>query len=352
MKHQVANAEPAEQVLGQDFATVHSTASPVPFWTANFALPLLLLTAVIAYCAFWLTPYGLTVMSQIGIYTIVILGLNILVGYAGQISFGHNAFMGLGAYFSALATTQWGLPPVAGVGIGIVVSAVLGLFVGYPTLRLRGHYLALATFAVGLAFYNFAVSSPIFGGYQGIAGIPAISVLGFRFASLQQRYLLVWGVTLVAVVIAWRLRQLRFGRALRSIAMDEATAKAVGIDVQRYKVVAFVISAVYGSVAGSLYAHTIGFVSPESFGFATIVLLFVMLFLGGLGTVWGSMVGAAIGVALPDLLSGFEGWNPTIVALIVLVVIMVRPVGLLAPLPKDTRRRFAARLSFLPGERS
>lgn len=346
---QSASPEVDEQALGDHFASLQKEVKPVPFWTTSFVVPLLLATAGLGVGAFVLGGYGLTVMAQIGIFAIVILGLNILVGYAGQISFGHNAFMGLGAYVSALASTQWGLPPVVGLLIGVVVSAVLGLLVGYPTLRLRGHYLALATFAVGLAFYNFAVSSPVFGGYQGIAGIPSFSIFGFRFVTLQERYFLVWGVTLIAIIVAWRLRQLRFGRALRSVAMDEGTAKAVGIDVQRYKVIAFVISAIYGSVAGSLYAHTVGFVSPESFGFATILLLFVMLFLGGLGTVWGSVIGAAGGVALPDLLSGIEGWNPTIFALIVLVVILVRPVGLLAPLPKDLRRQLTDRFGFLPG---
>jgi branched-chain amino acid transport system permease protein len=345
VEHQLTHREESRAAaLGQDFAAIRASVAPVPYWTRSFAFPLLGVIALVSLGAFVLQPYGLTVMAQIGIFAIVILGLNILVGYAGQISFGHNAFLGIGAYFSALASTQWGLPPLAGVLIGVVVSALLGFVVGYATLRLRGHYLALATFGVGLAFYNFAISSPFFGGFQGIAGVPPFGVFGFEFFTLHQKYVLIWGVTLVAATVAWRLGQLRFGRALRSIAMDESTAKAVGINVQRYKVIAFVISAVYGSVAGSLYAHTISFVSPETFGFATIVLLFVMLFVGGLGTIWGSIMGAAAGIALPDFLVGFQSWQPSIFAVIVLVVIILRPVGLLAPLPKDLQRRVAAQL--------
>jgi branched-chain amino acid transport system permease protein len=338
--------------FGPDFSERLRAATPVPFWSASFVAPLVAATALLTVGAFVLSPYGLTIGAQIGIFAIVILGLNVLVGYAGQISFGHNAFMGLGAYLSALATVRWGLPPVVGLLIGVVAAALLGLVVGYPTLRLRGHYLALATFGVGLAFYNFAVSSPIFGGYMGIAGIPPFSIFGYSFATVQQRYLLVWATTLFAAVVAWRLRQLRFGRALRSIAMDESTAQAIGVDVQRYKVVAFVVSAVYGAVGGSLYAHTMRFVSPESFGFAVIVLLFVMLFIGGLGTVWGSILGAGIGLALPDLLADLEGWNPTIFALVILFIIIARPVGLLAPLSKNTKRRLAAQIPFLQRAKS
>lgn len=335
--------------LVASIAELRERLAPVPYWTGGFVAPFAALLVVVAWGGLGLSAYGLTVMAQIGIFGIVILGLNILVGFAGQISFGHNAFMGVGGYFSALATTQWGLSPIFGVLVGIVVAVIVGVLVGYPTLRLRGHYLALATFALGLAFFNFAVSSPVFSGFMGIAGIPPFSIGGLTFETLKAKYFLVWGVTLLTVIVTWRLRQLRFGRALRSVAVDESTAKAVGVNVQRYKVIAFVISGVYASVAGSLYAHTVSFVSPETFGFATIVLLFVMLFVGGLGTVWGSLLGAAAGIALPDFLQGFEGWKPSIFALILLVVIIARPVGLLAPLRKDQQRRLLETIRWRPG---
>lgn len=337
--------------LGALTATVEELrdrVKPVPYWNARFFVPLAVLLAAVGLGATVLSPYGLTTMTQIGIFAIIVLGLNVLVGFAGQISFGHNAFMGLGGYLSALATTQWGLPPLVGMAVGMIVSGALGVVVGYPTLRLRGHYLALATFALGLGFYNFAVSSPVFSGFMGIAGIPAFGVGGWRAESIVAKYLLVWGFAVLAVILTWRLRQLRFGRALLSIA-DESTAQSVGINVQRYKVIAFVISGMYASVAGSLYAHTVSFVSPETFGFSTIVLLFVMLFVGGLGTVWGSLLGAAAGIALPDLLRGFEGWNPSIFALILLAVIIARPVGLLAPLSKVERRRLRRALGLPDG---
>lgn len=324
-------------VLGASMSDLRDRVAPVSFWSRGFLIPLAGLLLAVGLGATFLSPYGLTTMTQIGIFGIVVLGLNVLVGFAGQISFGHNAFMAIGGYLSALATTQWGFPPVLGMAIGMATAAVIGVVVGYPTLRLRGHYLALATFALGLGFYSFAVSSPVFEGFMGIAGIPAFGIGPWEAESLISKYVLVWAFVVAAVIVTWRLRQLRFGRALRSLAVDEATAQTVGINVQRYKVIAFVISGVYASVAGSLYAHTVSFVSPETFGFATIVLLFVMLFVGGLGTVWGSLLGAAAGIALPDYLQGFESWKPTIFALILLAVIISRPVGLLAPLRSDQR---------------
>lgn len=322
----------------------HVNARPVkpePYWSWGFLIPLAVLAAAIILGAFVLSPYRLTLLTQIGIFAIVTLGLNVLVGLTGQISFGHNAFLGIGAYLSALATTQWGLPPLLGVVVGVVVSAVFGVIIGYPTLRLRGHYLALATFAFGLGFYQIAVNSPFFNGFMGIAGIPPFGVAGYKLGSLVQNYLFVWGVTGVAILTTWRLSKLRFGRALRSIAADESTAQAMGINVRRYKVIAFVISGGYASVAGSLYAHTISFVSPETFGLHTIILLFVMLFVGGLGTIWGSLFGAAVGVALPSMLQSVHGWIPTVFALIVMVIVVTRPEGLLAPIPQVRRRGFS-----------
>lgn len=331
-------ADPAPAGFGPPMAELVARAQPVPFWTWGFVVPLAVLIAAVIIGALFLSPYELTVTSQIGIFAIAILGLNVLVGFTGQISFGHNAFLGIGAYLSALSCTQWGLPPLLGVVVGIAVTVLVGVIIGHPTLRLRGHYLALATFALGLGFYSLAVSSPIFNGFMGIAAIPPFRVGGFQFETLTQKYLLIWGVAVVAVIATWRLAQLRFGRALRSIAVDESAAQAMGIHVHRYKVLAFVISGIYASIAGSLYAHTVSFVSPETFGFQTIVLLFVMLFVGGLGTVWGSLFGAAAGIALPAMLYGFHGWTPSIFALIVLLIVILRPQGLLAPIRKERQR--------------
>jgi branched-chain amino acid transport system permease protein len=284
------------------------------------------------------SAYQLTVLTQAGTYAIATLGLTILVGYAGQISFGHTIFLGLGGYLSALATTRWGLGPLPGMALGVAASSVAALLVGVPTLRLRGHYLAMATFTIGLGFYAVAADTSVFNGFEGIAGIPPFSVGGLEFGDVVGKYTLVWGVALIAAVAAWRLRSGRFGRALRVLAEDEAAAAALGIDVARHKIAALVISAVFVSVAGSLQVHTTPIASPENYGFAVIIQLFVMLFIGGLGSVWGALIGAVAVVELPELLGGFQDYEPTIFGVALILILLLRPVGLFAPPAPSTRR--------------
>jgi branched-chain amino acid transport system permease protein len=301
-------------------------------WRAGFTAPLAAMAVGVVGLGVTASPYLLSVLTQAGIFAIAILGLNVLVGYTGQISFGHNAFLGIGAYVTALATTRWSLSPLVGLLTGLVVTAVVAVVVGYPTLKLRGHYLAMATFALGIGFYAFAVSSPLFNGYSGVAGIPPFAIGDWLVLNTtREKFLLVWAVAWVAVIVTWRLRHFRFGRALRSIAADEPTASALGIDVHRYKIVAFAISGAFASVAGSLYAHTVSFVSPETFSFATILVFFMMLFVGGLGTVWGSLVGALVVVVVPELMRDLEAWQPTVFGIALIAILILRPTGLFAP---------------------
>jgi len=290
------------------------------------------------------SAYQLTVLTQAGTFAIATLGLTILVGYAGQISFGHTIFLGLGGYLSALATTRWGMGPLPGLMLGVIASSIAALLVGIPTLRLRGHYLAMATFTIGLGFYAVAADTGVFNGFEGIAGIPPFSIGGLEFSGVIGKYWLVWGVALTAAVAAWRLRGGRFGRALRVLAEDEAAASALGIDVARHKIVALVISAILVSIAGSLAVHTTPIASPENYGFAVIIQLFVMLFIGGLGSVWGALIGAVVVVQLPEMLGGFEDYEPTIFGVALILILLLRPVGLFAPLSPSTRKAIRRRL--------
>jgi branched-chain amino acid transport system permease protein len=300
--------------------------------------------AVVLIAGTFGSAYQLTVLTQAGVYAIATLGLTILIGYAGQISFGHTLFLGLGGYLSALATTRWGLAPLPGMAIGIVASSVAALLVGIPTLRLRGHYLAMATFAIGLAFYAVAADTSLFNGFEGISGIPPMSIGGLEFSGVISQYTMVWTVVLVAALAAWRLRGRRFGRALRVLAEDEAAASALGIDVARHKIAALVISAIFVSIAGSLQVHTTPIASPENYGFAIIIQLFVMVFVGGLGSVWGALIGAVAVIQLPELLGGFQDYEPTVFGIALILILIVRPVGLLAPLSPSARRALRRRL--------
>lgn len=307
-------------------------AAPPRLWGLTFTGPLVGVVVLAVVAAFTAGPFTLTLLSQSAIFAIVVLGLNVLVGYTGQISFGHNAFFGVGAYLTAYATTTWKLPPFVGLVLGIVAALVLAVLIGYPTLRLRGHFLAMATFGLGLVFYSFVAASPIFKGFTGIGGIPALGVGTTSTATPIGQYAVSVAFLLVAIVVAWRLRHRRFGRALSSIANDESAGQSIGIDVHRYKLAAFAISAVFGAIAGWLYAHTVTYVSPETFGFTLIITIFTMLFFGGLGSVWGAVVGSIVVTVLPQLVPrAVQNWEPTIFSVILLAVLVIRPAGLLAP---------------------
>ncbi len=299
-------------------------------WTRGFAGGIVGLVLVVGVAGLYGSPYLLTIGTKVAIFAIVIVGLNLLVGYGGQISFGHNAFFGVGGYTSALATTSWGLSPLIGMVVGVGVAVVLAVVAGFPTLRLRGHFLALGTFAVGLGFYAFAVASPYLNGFSGIGGIPPFSVGSLAADATYSKFWLCGLFLVIAVIAVAQLREGRWGRALRTVATDEATASSVGINPHRAKLAAFVVSAILASIAGSLYAHTASYVSPESFSFATILTFFMMLFVGGLGSVWGAILGSLIITVVPEVVpASVATWQPTIFGVLLVVLLIVRPSGLL-----------------------
>ena len=221
----------------------------------------------------------------------------------------------------------------------MVISGVIAVVIGYPTLRLRGHYLAMATFALGLITYELSVEwIGLTQGYMGYAGIPPLGVGKYELTSDRQQLIALVLVLLLGVWIAHRLRDSRFGRALRAIAGSEAAANALGIDIARYKLAAFVVAAVYASVAGSLFAHFIGFISPEVFGLSMVTLSFTMLYLGGIGTIWGPIIGAVIVSMLPELFRGLKELQDIAYASVLILILIFFPKGL-AALPGMLWRR-------------
>lgn len=308
-------------------------------WTRGFSVSIGLFALVVALLGLYGSAYALTIGSKVAIYAIVILGLTLLVGYGGQISFGHNAFFGVGGYISALATTSWGLSPLVGMLVAALIAGVLAVIIGFPTLRLHGHFLALGTFAVGLGFYAFAVASPYLKGFTGIGGIPPFSIGSVKLDQQFARFWVCGAFLVLALIAVAHLREGRWGRALRTVSTDEATASSVGIDVHRTKLSAFVISALLASVAGSLYAHTASYVSPETFSFTTILTFFMMLFIGGVGSVWGAVLGSLVVTAVPELIpESVATWQPTIFGALLIAVLVLRPAGLLGSGPRRLKR--------------
>lgn len=292
------------------------------------ALAWLAAAGLLAY-VFIAGGYLLTVVGFAAIYAIFVTGLNLFMGYTGQVSFGQNAFAGVAGYTSAVLTATYGWEPLVALPLGVGGAGLLALIIGYPTLRLRGHYLAMATLALGLIVYEIAVQwQPVTRGYMGIAAIPPIGIGTLQAASERQSLAVVIGVLVLAVWVTARLRASRFGNALAAIAGSEDAARSLGIDVEHYKLAAFVIAAVYAALAGSLFVHFVGFVSPEVFGLHMVVLAFTMLYVGGIGTLYGPVAGAVIISLLPETFRGFKEYQDLAYGAALILLLIYAPRGI------------------------
>ena len=297
-----------------------------PVTAASLAAAVLLFGAIFSYGG-----YLLTVMQLAMIYGVFCLGLNFFMGYTGQASFGQNAFAAIGGYGSAILCVAYNWEPVLALGASMAIAAVAAVLVGYPTLRLRGHYLAMATFALGLITYDVSVQwTGLTQGYMGYSGIPPLGIGHFTIENERSKLLCLLVLLLIGVWVSQRLRGSRFGRALRAISGSENGAAALGIRVSQYKLAAFVIAAAYASAAGSLFAHTVGFISPEVFGLQMVVITFTMLYLGGVGTIYGPVIGAVIASLLPEALRGTGRFQDIVYAAILLLMLIFLPKGIAA----------------------
>ena len=238
------------------------------------------------------TPYALSTMVLIGIYTIVTIGLCLLMGYAGQISLGQAAFFGLGAYASAILTARFGWSPWVAMAGAAAGTGMVAWLIGIPIFRLRGHYLAMGTLAFGLIVHIAMTEWKEYtGGPTGLPGIPRLTIGSLVLRGDRAYYYLVWTVAIVGLLLALNVVNSRIGRALRAIRDSEDAAESLGVDVARSKTLILATSAVYASVAGSLYAHYMIFVSPSAFDFDLSVRLVLMAAVGGMASVWGAPVG-------------------------------------------------------------
>jgi branched-chain amino acid transport system permease protein len=268
-------------------------------------------------------------MSFAMIYAVFVIGLNVFMGFAGQISFGHNAFAALSGYASAILTANYAWEPIAAFAVGLGLALLVGLVVGWPTLRLRGHYLAMATLAIGLIVYEIATQwQSLTQGYMGISGVAPLGIGGYEIVSDRGKLLALVVIAALCTLAAGRLRASRFGRALTAIAGSEDAARALGIDVAHYKLAAFLVSAAYAALAGSLFVHVVEFVSPEVFGLHMIVLSFTMLYVGGVGTLGGPILGAVIVSLLPETFRGFKDYQDLLYGGCLIVLLIYAPKGL------------------------
>ena len=273
-------------------------------------------------------PYYLNVLNVMALNVIVVTGLNLLIGYAGHISLGHAAFFGLGAYLSGILTVSYGWDPWPTMLVAAVVVALIATLIGGPTLRLKGNYLVMATLGFNLIVSVFMVQlDDVTGGPSGFAGIPPLTFFGQPIATDQSFYWLVWGVVLLGLALARNLVHSRVGRGLKALHEAPLAAAACGVPIEAYKVKVFVASAVYASVAGSLYAHYFGIITPATFDIFKSVELVTMCIIGGMGSLWGGLLGAAIITPLPQLLAVVEEYKDIIFGAILLVLLIFLPQG-------------------------
>lgn len=247
--------------------------------------------------------YVISLLVIAGIHVIVTAGLTLLLGFAGQISLAQAAFYALGAYGSMIGTVHLGLNPWLALVLTALGSGIVAYAIGVPTLRLHGHYLALATLAFGIIVNIVLVQeTQITGGPTGAVGIPRLR-LGVELSSDRQYFALVWIVTLALLLVCRLLvTGSSYGRVLRALQASEVATESIGIDVARYKVQVFGLCAVLASLGGSLYAHYLTVISPSEFGFDVSIEFLVMAVIGGLGSVWGALAGVLVVTAFLEVL--------------------------------------------------
>ncbi len=283
------------------------------------------------------STYILTVGIFAGINALVAIGLCILMGYAGQVSLGQAGFYGIGAYVSSVLSLYAGIPPVLSIVCAMIVAALAAVILAVPALRLKGHYLAVATLGFGEIIYIILNEwGP--GGPSGFGDIPHFGIMGFTIDSTSGYFYLIWASVAAVMFFSLNLLGSGSGRALRAMHDSETACNAMGLNVVVLKIKVFVLSAVYASLAGSLYAHYVTFVSPSSFSLFYSILVLTMVIVGGIRNVWGAIFGAVVITVLPELLRKFEELDVLVYGLILTMSLMFFRKGIV-PILIDTIKR-------------
>ncbi len=299
-------------------------------WAALIAFALLAAQPVLPVPEFWITQ-----LNYIGLYSIAVLGLVLLTGVGGLTSFGQAAFVGIGAYTTAYLSTQFGLSPWLNLWVGLALTLTAALLLGWLTLRMSGHYLPLATIAWCLSINYTMANTAALGKYDGLLGVPALSLLGIDLNQGRSVYYLIWGLALLAAWAMFNLLDSRPGRAIRALKSGSVMTEAMGISTYRYKVIVFVIAALLAAISGWLFAHFQRTVNPSPFGIKMGIEFLFMAVVGGVGHVWGAFAGAALVKLgeeqlqqwLPRLLGGSGNYEIIVFGIALVLVLKYAPEG-------------------------
>lgn len=258
------------------------------------------------------------ILILVGVNLMVVLGLSLLTGFTGLFSFGHAGFMAVGAYVSAVCTLNYGMPFIIAMIIGAIVSMLIAAVIGFFTLGLKGDYFCIATLGFGESVRLIFDNLEFFGGARGMAGIPMVTTIE-----------VVVIVCVLAVIAMVFLIKSRHGRNMIAIREEELASQAIGINVFRYKMVSFAISAAYAAIGGALYAHYLGYLQPLMFQLTKSTELTIMVIFGGLGSIGGSVVGAFVLTFIPELFRAFASWRLVVYGAVVILIMATRPQGLM-----------------------
>lgn len=302
--------------------------------------PLLVLAVILLLLPLVLpNNYYYDIAIRMAINAIIVLGLNLLMGFAGQISLGHAGFIGIGAYASAILPTHFGWHPLFAMAAGAVGASAIAAMVARPIFRLKGHYLAMATLGLGIIIAIVIKNEATYTGGPDGMPVEVLSLLGFKISGERQWY---WVLAVLLLFSFWASRNLidsPFGRALRALHGSEVASQVMGVDIVRYKVAIFVLSAFFASLMGSITAHYIGFVTPNIADFFHSIELVTMVVVGGMASVYGSLIGAVLLTALPQALSTFEGWETVVFGAILIFCMIFMPKGLVPTLAERFGRK-------------
>lgn len=285
--------------------------------------------------------YFLTIGIFVGINALVAIGLTILMGYAGQISLGQAGFYGIGAYMSAILSMKFGLPVLFSIVASIAIASLTALVIAIPSLRLKGHYLAVATLGFG-EIIHIILNEWGPGGPSGFGDIPSFNIFGYYLSSTVEFFYLIWSCIVLIMIFSLNLIHSMTGKALRAIHDSEIAAVTIGINITKLKIKVFVLSAAYASLAGALYAHYVTFLSPSGFSLFYSVLVLMMVVLGGMTNIWGAIAGALIITILPEALRGFKEFDILVYGMILTLSLLFMRKGIV-PLVVETYKKLTAR---------
>ncbi len=299
------------------------------FVSAALVAKLAIIAVLAVWPFFYQDLYTLSWMTFAGLSLMVVVSVYLIIAQAGQLSFGHAAFYGVGAYTAAILSMKYNVPTLVALLAGAALAGVIAVVIGRPVLRLRYFYLALATIGLGIIFSALIVEARgVTGGTLGLAPVPPLDLFGFKVDTYMRQYYVVWIVALLILLFTERALRTRVGRALRAVATSEIAAQTLGVRTANWKLVAFVASAIFCAIAGALYSFTLAAITPGAFAFGAAILPIIMMLIGGGGSIWGGLVGAVLMTWLSNSLSGTQQWSGVIYATIMILLLLFLPMGI------------------------